>query len=397
MKRICQETTTTVISRVPITELFLHVGQLSDRILDLTGDEIVYDSDDQSGLRWANQLMQIKLVSLALLLTFLFAACTPATSDAVVDPNQHQPTTATGSGSFSEISELPTITPTPTRPAATVTSEGCYDRGYAGRTRDPNDQDIDVYWLVEPPDDPADDARAIAETLCVLGGKYVPPGNIRAGKANYTLKQLDEWYSLLSDELWQVPSLRGGSGSGANNTLRFDVVTNLGKSTILRLAEQLGIPSNAVEVRVETQIEFDNPEVNPADGGMELTVDYPDEIISGRPVTFSATVTNTTDQEHEINYNGAFPADIAILDSENRQVWHYLTGAIIQPGGSTLLKPGESVVFEVVWEGLDLNDIVPPAGDYWVRSFVNFGFENSSDRGRYQLRTPPQPVRINGK
>lgn len=108
--------------------------------------------------------------------------------------------------------EPPTVvpaTPTPAPPAATVTTEGCYDRGYAGIISRVNG--VTTYGLVEPPDDPDDAARAVAETWCVVNGRFTPSGEVRVIKVNYTLKQLKAWYSLLNDQVGQIKGLWSSS------------------------------------------------------------------------------------------------------------------------------------------------------------------------------------------
>ncbi|MDA1282764.1 MAG: BsuPI-related putative proteinase inhibitor [Chloroflexi bacterium] len=296
--------------------------------------------------------------------------------------------------------ELPTVlsaTSTPAPPAATVTTEGCYDRGYAGRIRDPNDKNIDIYLLVEPPDDPVDDARAIAETLCVLGGKYTPPGEVRVMKANYTLKQLEGWYALLRDQIWQIDGLWYSDMDEGDNRLSYGVLSELGKSRVLALAQEHGIPADAIYAEIPPQIELNNPPAIPTDSGMKISVEYPPELISGQPAKFSVIVTNSNEQEKEIMYNSASPADIVILDSNGSELWRYMTGVTRMPGGQSLLLPGESITFPVSWSGLSHDGIAVPPGQYLVRGFVKFRFEGASGSAGHDLSTAPEEIVLVGQ
>lgn len=273
----------------------------------------------------------------------------------------------TAAGAESESSPAPTsdsppvLTPTPAPPtaipaaptlappAATVTAEGCYDRGYAGRIRNRNTQDGYIYLLVEPPDDPADDARAIAETLCVLGGKFTPSGGVSTMKVNYTLKQLDSWYRLLNNQVWQVEGVWSNSVDVSENRISYGVPSALGRSRVAEIAMEAGIPADAVFAEIPPQIELNNPPANPSESGIEVSVEHAHEVVSGQAVEFSVIVTNSTDRERTITYNSAYPADIVILDPGGNEVWRHMTGVIILPDGDNLKNP---MLPYVLWPGV---------------------------------------------
>lgn len=169
---------------------------------------------------------------------------------------------------------------------------------------------------------------------------------------------------------------------------------------MFELAQELGIPIDAVFAEIPPQIELDNPPANPSASGMEISVEFPQEITSGQPFDFSVIVTNSNDQEKTIEYNFAFPADIVVLDPSGSEIWRHMTGAIIQPGGSTQLLPGESIAFPVSWSGLSHDGIAVPQGQYLVRGFVKFSFERVSGDGRYvghDLSTEPEVILIFGE
>jgi hypothetical protein len=353
-----------------------------------------------------NQLMS-KLLTTLLLATFvimLFSACTtgddfrsapppPGTSGATGDTNEPAQTPPTPVPTPT-ISAPPSPTPTPSPHAATVTKEGCYDRGYGGRIRDPNNSRVDIYLLVEPPLRTSDYARAISETLCVAGGRYTPPGEVHVIKANYTLKQLNEWHARIRDEVLQVQGLWSTDLDVAKNSLQYGVLSESAKSNILEIAGNAGIPNNAIYVQIPPQIELDTPQPTPSASGMMLSLDYPPEVTSGEPVDFEVTVTNLNEIEKIIEYNGAVPADVVILDADGQEVWRLITGGINLPGGGSRLSSGDSVTFTVEWDGLDHDDIALSPGQYAIRGFVRLRFADFAGTSSTQLTTTPTELQI---
>lgn len=312
-----------------------------------------------------------------------------------------QPTASAGEATPIEIAPTstpvptPTPTPTPTHDpptampavstpvvlAATVTAEGCYDRGCGGRIRDPNDGNVDIYLLVEPPDDPADAARAVAETLCELGGWFTPSGEIRVMKVDYTLKQLKNWYSRLRDHVWEIEGLYPGGISERSNRIRFDVLTELGKSRLEENIFAAEIPLEAVLIDVREQVGPDRPRANRSGNGIELSGEFAPEATSGHPVEFTVLLTNTTDEVMKIEHGSDWAADIVVLDTVGRQVWRYQPPVIVDTGGSSEMLPGKTVAFPVRWPGLNDDGLVVPPGLYVVRGFVHFSFDNSLTGG----------------
>ena len=300
--------------------------------------------------------------------------------------------------------EPPTVLPatsTPAPPAATVTTEGCYDRGYAGRIRDPNDKNIDIYLLVEPPDDPADDARAIAETLCVLGGRFTPNLPVRTMKVNYTLKQLKDWRALLS----QIRKPDGIYTSGVHiqeNRIGFQILTELGKSRLEDQVMAVGIPLEAVNIEVREQIGLDTPPAKvTSDYGVELSIEYAPELISGEPVQFSVVVRNTTDLTLEFEHGEPPEADIVVLTSDGRQVWRFLWPIQRGVGKSSDISPGQSIRFPIPWSQVDDDGFRVPVGRYLVRGFIRFPYSEERVVGNFvvteNLSTAPEEILIVGQ
>jgi hypothetical protein len=130
---------------------------------------------------------------------------------------------------------------------------------------------------------------------------------------------------------------------------------------------------------------------------MKISVNYPSEVASGNSIDFEVTVTNTNFTFKEIEYNGAYPADILIFDANGSEVWRHMTGAIILPGGSTQLPPTGSVTFTVEWDGLSHDEITLTPGQYSIRAFTEFRFDETDNRTSHHLSTTPTELQIAAK
>jgi hypothetical protein len=90
-----------------------------------------------------------------------------------------------------------------------------------------------------------------------------------------------------------------------------------------------------------------------------------------RSYTFALVASNPTDEPLKVEYNGAVPTDMAIFNGNGGEVWRQRSGGIDEPLGTTVLAPGEEKRFEVMWDGLDNDDIPVLPGTYTLRGMLD--------------------------
>ena len=344
----------------------------------------------------------------------VIAACGSAGSAAPIDAGNDTPT-ASASASASAIDPSAAASPQTlvinqnidSRPdglgdahvsPATPTPDGCYDRGYAGLIGDPDDKNVKIFLLVEPPDDPADAARAVAETLCVLGGKYVPTGDVRVIKADYTLRQLNDWYAQLRDQIYQVDGLYTTDVSESINRIHLRVLTERGKQNLEERVKESGVPLEAVVIEVRDQIGLDDPPVQTrANVGIELSMEF-DPVALSDVVEFTIVLTNLSDRTLEIEHGTPPEIDVVVLTPDGRQVWRHQPSIIVGAGGSSEFEPGGEIRFPVQWAQVDDDHFSVPPGTYVVRGFIRFIHDEERDGSTFgsfeNLSTSPSQLQL---
>lgn len=112
---------------------------------------------------------------------------------------------------------------------------------------------------------------------------------------------------------------------------------------------------------------------------VELRLVAPAEAQSGRDVSLSVVVKNTTDAAVEIDVS-AYPLpvgfDVVVYDSQNRAVWRRVSGVIPAMARGLRIDGSSEVRFECVWNGRDLSGAPVPPGVYRLQAIlkdVTFG------------------------
>ncbi|MBI4305200.1 MAG: hypothetical protein HY678_02675 [Chloroflexi bacterium] len=264
---------------------------------------------------------------------------------------------------------------------ATLAASSCRDRGYAGHYVD---GDIDVYLLVDPPEDPADARKALGEALCVIvmGRQWTPPRRVRIEKADYSGEQLTEWYGRMRDRVWSVRGISSTGHDVRGNRIRVSVDTSAGGEAIRRHLVDLAIPVDAVIVDVRPPARVDDPPARPmAANGLVLTVQAPEVLHRGDPTRFAVVLTNEGPNQLEVMRNAHHPVDIVVFAADGSEIWKLLKGFITLAGKIERLGPGDEVRYDVSWP-LEDNDGNPaPPGRYLVRASMNMSLEGT---GRYE-------------
>lgn len=331
----------------------------------------------------------IALTAITLTETTSVAQSAPTTSPPAPTTTLPVPAVTEDSGT------RPSATASPQTPRSTVTPNGCYDRGFGGRITDADDKDVTVYFLVEPPEDPANAARAIAETLCAFGGTFVPPGELRVEKVDYTLRQLQDWYKVMTQHVWPREGIYTSGVSLSNNRIQYQVTTELAKQKTEEQIVIAGVPLEAVIIEVREQIGLDDPPVHErAEIGAELSISFASRAALGEQFEFTLELTNTSNQIIEIDHGPPGDRDVVILTADGRQIWRHQPPIWLLRGRITFISPGEIVEISVIWDGLDQDGLEIPNGDYLVRGFFNFSHSLDGKVAREKLNTPPQQLRL---
>jgi hypothetical protein len=260
-------------------------------------------------------------------------------------------------------------------PVATVSPEGCYDRGYAGRIRDRTVDNGYFYLLVEAPEDPADWQRAVAETFCVRGGSWTPPGRITIVKVKYTLDQLESWYKLIRGRIWQVAGVYESSIREQDNRIQISVLTKVGKGKILAIAAENGIPQDAIFVETAPSQQADRVPPNlRSESGLELTLKFGEPVKVGTETIFDLVITNHSGVVVDFEYGPSMSPNVVVYDSSGTAIWQSRPPVVTAEGASATLLPAQSRTLTETWNGRDYNEDVVPAGEYQVRAFFDYNY-----------------------
>ena len=266
----------------------------------------------------------------------------------------------------------------------------CEDHGYAGRADDDNSAVV-TYWLTDPPEDPADAKYYVAQSICIAG-MWVPPGNVQVWKAEYTLRQLEDWSDELRPTAASVPGRNRLHVNEGINRLEFWTATQRGKDLFERLLGDTSVPREAISIEVAGQMRVEEPVPNPTLApGLQLSLDFDQVVDRNDPISFIVTATNTSETTFEIEYNPAAPVDIVIFTEDGDQIWKYLWGYVL-PVRFEQLAPGESVEFVIEWDGLDDFRAPLDAGPYSARAYFQVGIPEHHTGG--QMTTHPVPFQV---
>jgi intracellular proteinase inhibitor BsuPI len=102
---------------------------------------------------------------------------------------------------------------------------------------------------------------------------------------------------------------------------------------------------------------------------LSVSLEGPNSVLSGSPVTFRLLVRNTSEQTVDLYLRGREPtADVVVSSERGDVVWHSLAGLVV-PAVLQIrsLTPGDALDVSVVWDQRRAN-APPPPGRYVVRA-----------------------------
>lgn len=281
---------------------------------------------------------------------------------------------------------------------ATPSVDGCVDHGYAGKKLDKYDRDVTVYLLTDPPEDPADAKRYVAETICLLGGTWAPPGKVRVEKADYTLAQIQHWYKELQNTIWPSDidyGIYSSSGSGRGNRIWYDVTTERVKTGLEAIIATTSVPREAVIIEVRPHYGLNEPPLNTtANIGIAISIESPAEVNLGEGIPFDIVLTNTSSQSIEVEHGTPSNANIAVFTPDGHQIWQHLPPFRVGGGQSTDIRPGGQRRFLINWSQLDEDFQAVDPGTYLVRGVMSFIHYDDGRVISEELNTEPVPLKI---
>jgi hypothetical protein len=119
----------------------------------------------------------------------------------------------------------------------------------------------------------------------------------------------------------------------------------------------------------------------------------------GRPVHLTFRIQNTGGKAVSYNFSTGQKYDVVVTDAAGTEVWDWAKGRMFTQNLSSIsLKPGKSLTYSVVWNGVDQTGRNVKSGTYTLTAHltsdthpaVTGGFVVNNDRDPNNMGTPTQ-------
>jgi len=232
--------------------------------------------------------------------------------------------------------------------------------GIGGAFKDAEDNSITYLYLTDPTNE-----EAIRATRCL----HTRPGNtIRILQGQYTIRDLEEWKSMITAASGDIPGISWTDASESHNRVLVGLTPRRGTLGLLDAAlERLGIPKEAVIIRHPRTPERPVIEPDPQLAQtLHLSLDVPSQASYGETVQFKLTVKNVSDRTVEMMLGDikerGYPGSrkFLVFKPNGEPIW-MSGGFVFLVDSGVSLAPGEELEFRIEWEQVDyLSNDVPP-------------------------------------
>ncbi|MDA1257482.1 MAG: BsuPI-related putative proteinase inhibitor [Chloroflexi bacterium] len=128
--------------------------------------------------------------------------------------------------------------------------------------------------------------------------------------------------------------------------------------------------------------------------GISLTLEIPDSISIGDPVTFEVVLKNTSDRSIEVEVSSPPTVDVVVLSTGGEQIWRHQPPLNVGTGGSVEIPASAVSTFDVLWNQLDDDGFASPPGPYLVRGFAHISENGLGRSAPINLATAAVPFTL---